>query len=78
MPTKDPHIALIDAQEKIHMIRAAVQTAIARVKKQVLAGQRLTVEDKQMIAAIRQEAIEQARRVQDELAEELESHGKLN
>lgn len=78
MPTKDPHVAMIDAQEALDCIRNAVQAAIAQVKKKVLAGQPLTEEDKLMTAAIRVRAIEATRRVQDKLAEELESHGRLN
>lgn len=78
MPTKDPHVALIDAQEALHVIRTAVQAAIVQVKKKVLAGQKLTEEDKLMTAAIRQRAIEATHRVQEALAQELESHGRLN
>jgi D-alanyl-D-alanine dipeptidase len=78
MPTKDPHVALIDAQEAIHIIRASIQTALAHVKAKRMRGEPLTEEDKMMTAAIRATAIEATKRVQDTLAEELESHGRLN
>ena len=78
MPTKDPHVAMIDAQEALHVIRTAVQTAIAHVKAKRLRGEPLTEEDKEVTAAIRQRAIEATRRVQDALFEELEGHGKLS
>jgi D-alanyl-D-alanine dipeptidase len=78
MPTKDPHVALIDAQEAIHVVRTAVQTALAYVKAKRLRGEKLTDEDKEVTAAIRARAIEATRRIQDTLAEELESHGRLN
>jgi hypothetical protein len=71
MSTKDPHIALIDAHEKIHNVKMMVKQALARVReKEVLSDM-----DKVMIAAIKQQAIDSVRRIQDELAEELESHG---
>jgi hypothetical protein len=69
---------MIDAQEQIHKIRAQVQAAIAHVKKKVLRGEPLTEEDKLMTAAIRQRAVDATRRVQDNLMEELEGHGRLN
>jgi hypothetical protein len=78
MPTKDPHVALIDAQEAIHVIRTAVQTAIALVKAKRLRGEPLTEDDKLMTAAIRAKAIEATKRVQETLYEELEGHGRLN
>ena len=78
MPTKDPHIAVIDAQEALHVIRTAVQAAIAQVKAKRLRGEPLTEEDKLMTAAIRHCAIEATKRVQDTLMEELEGHGGLN
>jgi len=78
MPTKDPHVALIDAQEAIHVIRTAVQTAIALVKAKRMRGEPLTEDDKLMTAAIRAKAIEATKRVQETLYEELEGHGRLN
>lgn len=78
MPTKDPHVALINAQGAIHKIRLMVQEATARVRKKRLAGIPLTEDDRLLTAAIRARAIDATRRVQDKLAEELESHGKLN
>ena len=78
MPTKDPHVAMIDAQEALHIIRTAVQTAIAHVKAKRLAGHPLTEDDKRMTAAIRAKAIEATMRVQEKLYEELEGHGRLN
>jgi D-alanyl-D-alanine dipeptidase len=78
MPTKDPHIAMIDAQEALHVIRTAVQKAIAHVKAKRMRGEPLTEEDKEVTAAIRAKAIEATKRVQEVLATELESHGKLH
>jgi len=78
MPTKDPHIAMIDAQEALHVIRTAVQTAIAHVKAKRMRGEPLTEDDKMLTARIRANAIEATKRVQDKLLEELEGHGKLN
>jgi len=78
VPTKDPHVALIDAQEALHTIRTSVRMAIAHVKAKRLRGEKLTDEDKEVTAAIRAKAIEATLRVQEVLAEELESHGRLN
>jgi len=78
MPTKDPHVAMIDAQEALHIIRTAVQKAIAHVKAKRMRGEPLTEEDKEVTAAIRAKAIEATRRVQEVLYEELEGHGRLN
>ncbi len=76
MPTKDPHIAFIDAQEELHQIKLRVKAAVARVRQMASNNLPLSLEDQHMIAAIRQEAIDATRRVQDRLYEELESHGK--
>ena len=78
MPTRDPHVAMIDAQEAIHKIRTAVQAAIAHVKAKRMRGEPLTDEDKLVTAGIREKAIEATRRVQEVLYKELESHGRLN
>ncbi len=75
MSTKDPHIALIDAQEALHEIKLALRNALAKVQKKVAAGYKLTEEDKTVIKMIRQTAIDATRRVQDKLLEELEGHG---
>jgi hypothetical protein len=69
---------MIDAQEALHVIRTAVQTAIALVKAKRLRGEPLTEDDKLMTAAIRAKAIEATKRVQETLYEELEGHGRLN
>ena len=78
MPTKDPHVAMIDAQEALHVIRTAVKKAIEHVKAKRMRGEPLTEEDKEVTAAIRQRAIEATKRVQETLIEELEGHGRLN
>jgi D-alanyl-D-alanine dipeptidase len=69
---------MIDAQEALHVIRTAVQKAIAHVKAKRMRGEPLTEEDKAVTAAIRAKAIEATRRVQEVLYEELEGHGRLN
>lgn len=78
MPTKDPHIAVIDAHEELEAIKARVRQARDLVKQRAVAGFPLTEDDKLMLAAIRQEAIDATRRVQDRLYEELEGHGYTN
>lgn len=77
MSTKDPHVAMIDAQEQLEFIKAQVRAAIDLLKAKAIRGE-LTKDDKLMIAAIRAEAIDRTKRVQEKLYEELESHGKLN
>lgn len=74
-PTKDPHVAMIDAQEKLHFIKLGVKHALARVKAKVERGEKLTADDQMMIKAIRQQAIDNTRRVQEQLFEELQAHG---
>jgi Na+/phosphate symporter len=78
MPTVDPHIALIDAHEKLEGIKAFVSAAVDKVKAKAARGEKPTADDLHMVKAIRAEVIERTRRIQDELYEELESHGKLN
>ena len=78
MPTKDPHIAVIDAQEKLHMVRVAVNAATALIKRKARAGQPLTDDEKQQIKLIKAMAIVQTKRIQEEFYEEIESHGTLN
>lgn len=73
MPTKDPHVALIDAHEELAQIKAQVRTAVDLVKHRAANGL-LTSDDKLIIKAIKAEAIDAARRVQDRLHEELEGH----
>jgi Na+/phosphate symporter len=75
MSTKDPHIALIDAHEKLEKIKAHVRAAIELCMAKAQRGEKLTWDDQMMIKAIREEAIEKTKRVQDELAEELKGHG---
>ncbi len=72
MATKDPHIAAIDAREELDAIKAKVRAAVALVRRRAVSGFPLTADDKHMIAAIRQEAIDATRRVQDRLYNELE------
>ena len=76
MPTKDPHIAFIDAQEELHQIKLQVKAAITRVRGMAVAGVPITADDKMLIKTIQQMAIDATKRVQDRLYEELESHGK--
>lgn len=77
MATKDPHIALIDAHEKMDNVKLMVRTAAALVRAKQARGEKPTEDDKLRLAAIRAEAIEQTKRIQDELYEELYSHGTL-
>ncbi len=74
MPTKDPHVALIDAHDELDAIKARVRAAIDLVKSKASRGE-LTADDRLIVKAIQQEAIDATRRVQDRLYEELESHG---
>jgi hypothetical protein len=73
MPTRDPHIAIIDAQEKLHQIKRKVRATMALLQRRAEQG-KLTRDDLTTIKAIQREAIDATRRVQDELAEELMSH----
>lgn len=75
MPTKDPNIAIIDAHQELAAIQQKVKAAADLVRNKAVNGL-LTIDDKHMLAAIRQEAIDATRRVQDRLYEELESHVK--
>ena len=70
MATKDAHIALIDAHEKLEQVKGMVRDAI-RLAERKRAGGPLTEDDRLMIKAIRAQAIDQVKRIQDELAEEL-------
>lgn len=74
MPTSDPHIAIIDAHEQLQAIKEKVRASIELVKRRLGAGP-LGEDDKAIIKAIRQEAIDATRRVQDRLYEEMEKHG---
>jgi len=78
MSTKDPHIAMIDAHEKMENIKLRLAAAQEALTTKMLKGYRLTAEDRQQIARFRQEIIDETRRAQDDLAEELNSHGKLD
>lgn len=75
MATKDPHIAYIDAHEELHQIKMKVKAAVALVQRRAVAGLPLGADDKAIIEAIRQSAVDATRRIQDRLNEELESHG---
>ena len=77
MPTKDPHHALIDAHEKLDLVKLLVTYAAAMVQRKIARGELPTEDDRLMIAAIKAEAIERTKRIQDQLLEELDSHGKL-
>jgi hypothetical protein len=76
--TKDPHIAMIDAHEKMENIKLRLAAAQEALTSKIMKGYRLTAEDRQKIASFRQQIIDETRRVQDDLAEELQSHGKLD
>jgi len=78
MSTKDPHIAMIDAHEKMENIKLRLAAAQEALTTKMLKGYRLTAEDRQQVARFRQEIVDETRRVQDDLAEELNSHGKLD
>ncbi len=71
MPTKDPHIAVIDAQEELHLIKTQLSAAIAHVKARAARGQPLTEDDRHIIKLISQRAIDATNFVQDRLAREL-------
>jgi hypothetical protein len=73
MPTKEAHIAIIDAREKLHQIKLKARATMALFRTKASRNE-LTRDDLTTIKAIQQEAIDATRRVQDELAEELESH----
>lgn len=73
--TKDPHIAMIDAHEKMEHVKLHVRQTMELFKSKANRGE-LTKDDLAVINAIRAEAIERTKRIQDELFEELESHGK--
>ncbi len=77
MATKDPHIAVIDAHEELEQIKARVRAAIELVKSKASRGE-LTADDRLIIKAIHQEAVDATRRVQDTLYRELESHGRMD
>ncbi len=70
MATKDPHIALIDAHEELERIKMRVRAATDLAKRKAGLGG-LTEDDQLMIKAIREEAIEATKRVQNKLYEEL-------
>lgn len=73
-PTKDPHVALIDAREKLDEIKRAVKQAIAVAQaKSGLGG--LSPDDKARIKAIQAAALDRTKRVLHTLHEELTSHG---
>lgn len=74
MATRDPHIALIDAHEKLEQIKLRIHTAIRLAQAKQGIGD-LSDDDKLMIKTIQAEAIEQTKRIQDQLYKELESHG---
>jgi hypothetical protein len=76
MPTKDPHIAAIGAHDELEQIKARVKQAVALVRRRAVQGFPLTTDDQLMIKAIRAEAIDATKRVQERLYEELEGHTK--
>jgi len=71
MPTKDPHVALIDAHEELHKIKMTVKAAVAKVRAMATAGLPLTEDDKLLLKKIQQEAVDATNRVQDRLFLEL-------
>jgi len=74
-PTKDPHVAQIDAMEKLHHIKMTLKTTLSAVRMKLAAGQKLTEDEIVMVKAFRQQVIDATRRVQDEYLEELKAHG---
>jgi molecular chaperone GrpE (heat shock protein) len=74
MATKDPHIALLDAHERIQAIQLRVKAEIDRVKGRAQRGE-LDADEKAALAKFVRRMVDETRRVQDELAEELTSHG---
>ncbi len=77
MSTKDPHIALIDAHEELEKLRAMSRAAAQQLSEKMAKGYALTEDDKQEMRKFRQKMIDAAKRIQDELFEELEGHGRL-
>jgi hypothetical protein len=77
MPTKDPHHALIDAHQQLDEIKMLVHYAARMVQAKIARGEKPSEDDRLKIAAIKAEAIERTKKIQDQLLEELESHGKL-
>jgi phage portal protein BeeE len=76
--TKDPHVAMIDAHEKMDQIRMLVRTARDALTDKMARGYVMTADDRQELRIFRQRIIDETRRIQDELAEEINSHGKLD
>lgn len=77
MPTKDPHIAYIDAHEALAAIHAQVQQVIAMIRKKLAEGYELTPDDKAGIFAYRRKLIDATKRLQEAYLREIDSHGKL-
>lgn len=75
MATKDPHIAMIDAHEAIEKIKTKIARRIAGVRAMAEQGRQLTEDDKRHLMHFRQRMIDEVKRIQDNLAEELHSHG---
>jgi hypothetical protein len=78
MPTKDPHVAMIDAQEKLDRLKMMTEIARETLTDKVARGYILTQDDREEMARFRQHIIDETRRIQDELAEEIQSHGRLD
>lgn len=75
MATKDPHLAMIDAHEQIQAIQRQIQAKIDRVQARVATGYQLSEHEKKQLRKFRERMIDQTRRIQDNLADELQSHG---
>ena len=74
MPTKDPHIATIDAHEAIQEIHAVLQRTIAMVRAKIAVGHKLTSEEMAELRHIRALAIENVKRIQEAYVKEIDSH----
>lgn len=78
MPTKDPHVAMIDAHERMEHIKMLVDAAKTQLADKMAQGYVMTADDREELKRFRQMVIDETKRIQDELAEELQSHGKLD
>lgn len=78
MPTKDPHVAMIDAHERMEHIKMLVAAAKTQLADKMAQGYVMTADDREELKRFRQMVIDETKRIQDELAEELQSHGKLD
>jgi len=74
MPTKDPHIATIDAHEAIQQVHNVLQETIRMVRAKLATGAKLTSEEMAELAKIRELAVENVKRIQEAYVKEIDSH----